>query len=69
VLALYMLDLGATVAQVGLILSLQSLLKILFTIPLTILAQRVREGRMITISFIPYGFTPNPRTKFCINRR
>ena len=52
ILTLHMRDVGATIFQIGSILSLQSALLILLRIPLTLLARRVGEKRMLAFAFL-----------------
>jgi DHA1 family multidrug resistance protein-like MFS transporter len=67
VLALYLLHLGASLPEVGLILSIQSMLMIFLRIPLTMVTQRLGEERMIKLAFvvqasayIVYYIAPSP---------
>ena len=57
ILTLYILELGASVVQVGLLLSIQSLLMIVLRIPLTLLARRIGEARMLYSAFIVQATT------------
>ena len=73
VLALYLLELGASLPEVGLILSIESIGKIILRIPLTLLTQRIGNSRMIKLSFIVqtstylfYYLAPSPRWFFII---
>jgi len=66
IFTLYVLQLGATVLQVGLILSLQMLSIVVLRIPLTLVAQRIGYEKMILIGFavrfsatILYFLAPN----------
>jgi len=52
VFTLYILDLGASIFQVGLILSLQSFLMIVSRVPLTLLAEKIGKNRMLSVTFI-----------------
>ena len=52
ILTLYLLELGATKFQVGLVLSIQSLSIILLRIPLTLIARRVGERRWLGGAFL-----------------
>lgn len=67
IFTLYILELGASMIGVGLILSIQSLLMIVFRIPLTLLAQRIGEARMLYVAFVVqaatqvlYAISPGP---------
>lgn len=67
ILTLHMRNVGATVLQIGSILSLQSALLILLRIPLTLLARRVGEKRMLALAFLSesaaqllYGLADSP---------
>lgn len=55
---LYMIGLGATILQVGVILSVQSFLMIVARIPLTVVARRVGERRMICLAFVVQATAP-----------
>ncbi len=73
IFTLYVLELGATVFQVGLILSLQMLSIVVLRIPLTLVAQRIGHERMILIGFavrfsatILYFLAPNYLWLFAI---
>lgn len=52
IFTLYILDLGATMFQVGLIVSTQSLLSTVSSFPLGVLASKVGENRMLLAAFI-----------------
>ena len=52
ILTLHYLNLGASILFIGLILSLQAFLLIFLRLPLTIVATRVGEKRMLAISFV-----------------
>ena len=58
ILALYILDLGATMLEVGLVLSVQSILVIPLRIPFTVMAQKIGYNRMILIAFIVQSTSP-----------
>lgn len=65
ILTLHMKEVGATVLQIGSILSLQSALLVLLRIPFTLTAHRIGVKRMITLAFISeslalliYGLAP-----------
>lgn len=67
ILTLHMRDIGATIFQIGSIFSLQSALLILLRIPLTLLARRVGEKRMLALAFLSesaaqllYGLAASP---------
>jgi len=67
ILTLHMRAVGATVLQIGSILSLQSALLILLRIPLTLMARRVGEKRMLALAFLSesaaqllYGLADSP---------
>jgi len=57
IFTLYILELGASIVEVGLILSIQSILMIVFRIPLTLLAQRIGEARMLYVAFFVQAAT------------
>ena len=66
IFTLYILEMGATLPQLGLILSIQSILMIVMRIPFTIVAERIGKNKMLVIAFIIqatapilYAFTPN----------
>ena len=67
ILTLHMRQVGATVFQIGSILSLQSALLVILRIPFTLTAQRIGIKRMLTVAFISeslalllYGLVPSP---------
>jgi len=67
IFTLYVLDLGADLLQVGLVVSMQSFLMIVSRIPLTMVAERIGYRRMFLIAFlvqttspIMYAFIPGP---------
>jgi MFS family permease len=64
---LYALELGATILEIGLILSVQSVLMIFSRIPLTLLAEKIGENRMLLVTYVVqatvpvlYFLAPNP---------
>lgn len=67
VLTLHMRDVGATVLQIGSVFSLQAALLVLLRVPLTLVARRVGEKRMLALAFLcesasllMYGVAPSP---------
>jgi len=58
IFTLYILDLGASMLQVGLILSIQSILAIASKVPLALVAEKIGEGRMLGITFIVQATAP-----------
>jgi predicted MFS family arabinose efflux permease len=67
ILTLHYLNLGASILFIGMILGLQAFLLIFLRLPLTILATRVGERRMLAVSFgaqglqlALIGFAPSP---------
>jgi len=52
VLALYLMNLGASLTEVGLILSIQSMLMMILRIPLTLVTQRLGKEKMIKLAFV-----------------
>lgn len=67
IFTLYVLEMEASLLQLGFILSIQSILMIVVRIPLTLLAEKIGENRMLIIAFIIqattpllYAFAPNP---------
>jgi predicted MFS family arabinose efflux permease len=58
IFTLYMIGLGATILQVGAILSVQSFLMIVARVPLTVVARRVGEIRMSCLAFIVQATAP-----------
>jgi len=73
IFTLYVLEMGASLVQVGLILSVQSLLMMVARIPLTMLSNRVGHNRMFLITFfiqataaILYAIAPNPTWLYVI---
>lgn len=68
ILTLHMQDVGASVFQIGTILSMQALLLTVLRLPLTLLARRVGEKKMLSMAFIAQaaaqmlmGWAPTPR--------
>lgn len=55
---LYLLELEATMLQVGIIFSIRSVLMIIMRIPLTLAAQRLGERRMMELAFLIQATTP-----------
>ena len=67
IFTLHLQDVGATIFQIGSILSIQSFLLILLRVPLTLIARRIGERKMLFIAFIVqsvtqlfYGLSPSP---------
>jgi len=58
IFTLYIIDLGASILQVGVILSIQSFLLIVLRIPLTVLAQKIGRSRMILVTFTVQATVP-----------
>ncbi len=52
IFSLYVLDMGASLLQVGLILSIQSFLMIVARIPLTVATEKIGSKRMFAIAFV-----------------
>lgn len=52
IFALYVLEMGTSLLQVGFILSIQSFLMIVARIPLTLLAEKIGRNKMFAIAFI-----------------
>jgi MFS family permease len=52
IFALYVLELGASLGQIGFILSVQSFLMIVARIPLTLLADKIGRYKMFAIAFV-----------------
>lgn len=52
ILTLHYINIGASIFFIGFILSLQAFLLIFLRLPLTILATRIGERRMLVISFV-----------------
>lgn len=73
IFTLYILEMGASLLQLGLILSIQSILMVVVRIPLTIVAERIGRNKMLVIAFIIqattpilYAFAPNPSWLYII---
>ena len=73
IFTLYVLDMGTSLVQVGLILSVQSILMMVMRIPLTMISNRVGHNRMFIFSFfvqatasILYAIAPNPSWLYII---
>jgi MFS family permease len=73
IFTLYILDMGASLVQVGLILSVQSILMMVMRIPLMMISNRVGHNRMFLFSFfvqatasILYAIAPNPSWLYII---
>ena len=67
IFSLYVLERGASLLQLGLILSIQSVLMVVVRIPFTMVAERIGKNRMFVIAFVIqatapllYAFAPNP---------
>ena len=67
IFSLYVLEMGASLLQLGLILSIQSILMVVVKIPFTMVAERIGKNRMFIIAFVIqatapllYAFAPNP---------
>jgi MFS family permease len=67
IFSLYVLDMGASLLQVGLILSIQSFLMIVARIPLTVLSEKIGRNRMFAVAFVIqatasvlYAVAPSP---------
>ncbi|MCW4035790.1 MAG: MFS transporter, partial [Candidatus Bathyarchaeota archaeon] len=52
IFSLYVLDMGASLLQVGSILSIQSFLMIVARIPLTVVTEKIGSNRMFAIAFV-----------------
>jgi MFS family permease len=52
ILTLHYLNIGASMLFIGLILSLQAFLLIFLRLPLTLIATRIGERKMLAISFV-----------------
>ena len=57
VFALYLIEMGASLTEVGLILSIRSMLMLFLRIPLTLVTQRLGKGRMIKLAFLVQATT------------
>ena len=73
IFTLYILEMGASLVQVGLILSVQSILMMVVRIPLAMVANRVGHNRMFLIAFfiqatapILYAIAPDPSWLYVI---
>jgi predicted MFS family arabinose efflux permease len=73
IFTLYVLDMGASLVQVGLILSVQSILMMVVRIPLTMISNRVGHNRMFLVAFfiqatapILYAIAPDPSWLYVI---
>ncbi|GAI12966.1 unnamed protein product [marine sediment metagenome] len=67
IFTLYVLEMGASLLQLGFILSIQSILMVVVRIPFTMVAERIGKNRMLVIAFIIqatapllYAFAPDP---------
>ena len=58
IFTLYVLEMGASLVQVGLILSVQSVLMTVVRIPLTMVADRIGHNRMILVAFFIQATAP-----------
>jgi len=73
IFTLYILDMGASLVQVGLILSVQSILMTVVRIPLAMVSNRVGHNRMFLVAFfiqatapILYAIAPDPSWLYVI---
>ncbi|MBL7079801.1 MFS transporter [Candidatus Bathyarchaeota archaeon] len=73
IFTLYILEMGASLVQVGLILSVQSILMMVVRIPLAMVSDRVGHNRMFLIAFfiqatapILYAIAPDPSWLYVI---
>jgi predicted MFS family arabinose efflux permease len=73
IFTLYVLEMGASMIQLGLILSIQSILMVVVRIPFTIVAERIGKNRMLTLAFVIqatapllYAFAPDPTWLYLI---
>jgi predicted MFS family arabinose efflux permease len=73
IFTLYVLEMGASMTQLGLILSIQSILMVVVRIPFTILAERIGKNRMLALAFVIqatapllYAFAPDPTWLYLI---
>ena len=73
IFTLYILEMGASLVQVGLILSVQSILKMVGRIPLAMVSNRVGHNRMFLVAFIIqatapllYAIAPDPSWLYVI---
>jgi predicted MFS family arabinose efflux permease len=67
IFTLYVLEIGGSLSQLGLILSIQSILMVVVRIPFTIIAERIGKSKMLVVAFfiqatspLLYSFAPNP---------
>jgi MFS family permease len=58
IFTLYVLEMGASLLQLGFILSIQSILMVVVRIPFTMVAERIGKNRMLVIAFIIQATTP-----------
>lgn len=73
IFSLYVLEMGASLLQVGFILSIQSFLMIVARIPLTLLAEKVGRNKMFAVAFVIqatasvlYAIAPSPAWLYLI---
>ncbi|MBN2335573.1 MFS transporter [Candidatus Bathyarchaeota archaeon] len=73
ILTLHMQEVGATVYQIGTIFTIQSALLILLRMPLTLMARRIGERRMLSVAFMAqavaqlfYGVAATPAMFYII---
>jgi predicted MFS family arabinose efflux permease len=73
IFTLYVLEMGASLVQVGLILSVQAILMMVVRIPLTMVSNRVGHNRMFLVAFfiqatapLLYAIAPNPSWLYVI---
>jgi DHA1 family purine base/nucleoside efflux pump-like MFS transporter len=73
IFSLYVLEMGASLLQVGFILSIQSFLMIVARIPLTLLAEKIGRNKMFAIVFVIqatssvlYAIAPSPTWLYLI---
>ena len=73
IFTLYILEMGASLVQVGLILSVQSILMMVVRIPLAMVSNRVGHNRMFLVAFIIqatapllYAMAPDPSWLYVI---
>ncbi|MGD2200076.1 MAG: MFS transporter [Candidatus Bathyarchaeota archaeon] len=73
IFTLYVLEIGGSLAEVGIFLAIQSILMIVMKIPLTMVADRIGHNKMFLIAFIVqittpllYAFVPNPTWLYII---
>jgi predicted MFS family arabinose efflux permease len=58
IFTLYVLEMGASLLQLGFILSIQSILMVVVRIPFTIVAERIGKNRMLVIAFVIQATAP-----------